>query len=283
MTSRAVVRTLLVEVDPDPDQVRREFPEAGLQELARSLSAGQLHPLLVYRNSGTGRLTILDGERRYRAASLAGIEALDVIVVSEPSGTGSRLQQQLVAGIHSEALPPVARAQGIARLMKENGWNAKQVSEALGLSPATVSRDLKVGALAPEILERVSSGEITPAAAYQLAQAESKEVQAALADRAARGELTRDQVAREVRRARVPAREPLASSVRRATVCLGSGRQVTLVAEGALTLDLVVELVEELLGKARKFRNRGGDLATFVAQAKLDARSPSRPAGEVQP
>lgn len=283
MTAREVVRMLLSEIDPDQDQVRREFPEAGLQDLARSLRAGQLHPLLVYRSSGTGRLTILDGERRYRAASLAGIDALDVLVVKEPSGTGSRLQQQLVAGIHSEALTPVARAQGIARLMKENGWNAKQVSEALGLSPATVSRDLKVGALAPEILERVASGEITPAAAYQLAQAESKEVQAELADRAARGELTRDQVAREVRRAKAPAPEAAAGCVRRATVCLGGRRQVTLVAEGALTLDLVVELVEELLGKARKFRNRGGDLATFIAQAKLDARSPARPAGEVLP
>jgi len=272
MKPREVIRKPLADIDPDPEQVRREFPEEPLRELAQSLLGGQIHPLLVYLCTKTGRLTILDGERRYRAASLAGLDSLEVLVVDEPSGSGSRLQKQLAAAIHNEALSPAGRAQGIRRVMAETGWNAKQVAEALGISPATVSRDLKIAALDPAILDRVASGDISPAAAYQIAKAQEPEVRAELADRAARGELTRDAAAREVRRSKTRAPDAAAPGARRATAMLAGGRQVSFAAADPLTITDVIEMAEDVLAKAKKYRNRGVELATFLAQLKLDAK-----------
>lgn len=189
-------------ITPDPDQPRRFFEPDAIHRLASSLkSHGQLQPIRVRWSDSASKWIIIAGERRYRAAVEAGLKTIQCIFVDpeSPDEPSIRLAEQMVENCLREDLSPVEQAKAFDRLMKMQGWNAKQLAEELHVSPASVSRALALLGLPPELHKEVDSGAIPASAGYELAKVQDPDQQQSLAQKVISGELNRDQIANAVR------------------------------------------------------------------------------------
>ena len=120
-------------IDPNREQPRRDFDEEALQELAASIQAvGVIQPIIVCREGE--RYTIVAGERRYRAARLAGLEQIPAIVRDWEKQT--RLEAALIENLQRDDLNPVEEAMGVKKFMEETGLTQEQAAQALGVAPA---------------------------------------------------------------------------------------------------------------------------------------------------
>lgn len=243
-------------------QVRQTFDEASLDALAETIKAVDiLQPILVRRDGE--RLLIVDGERRYRAALRAGRTSVPVVVEQADDAPGAVLQKQLIANVQREELRPMEKATGIRQLMETTGWSAGEAAAKLGMSSAGVSRLLALLTLPEAIARRIDTGEIPASAAYELTRIEDPARRAVLADEIAAGRLTRDGVKGAAKAARKKPCQISSGTVSRATAALGDGRCVSVLGR-SLTLESVIELIEDLLSKARRARTQGLTLPTFL-------------------
>lgn len=273
------IRIVPIEVlSPDPDQPRKVFDQESLVGLSGTMRDRQLAPILAFEREGG--LVIIDGERRWRAAKLAGMKHLHVLVVPQPSRDRA-LEQSLIANLQREDLSPIEKARAIARLMEATKSTAAKVAVRLGLSPSNVSRLLALLELPEDVQERVDRGDLAASTAYQIARAGLDPVE--LAAEVAEKGLNRDAVrARRRTEGKGPAR-PSAGKRGRLVACLGRGRTVTLAGPGLASMDAVVEWLEELLARARKARPRGVEPATFLALLRDEAKAAeSSPKDDIQ-
>jgi ParB family chromosome partitioning protein len=262
-------RTIRVEnLARDPSQPRQQFDAESLDRLARSLAArGQLQPIRVRWCQEQGKYLIVAGERRWRAAMLAGLESLQAVVVERQLSPSEILQEQLVENCLREDLQPIEQAQAFRALMDANGWSARRVAEELSLANSTVIKALSLLDLAPAVQERVEAGEISPAAAYEVSKLEDPGQQVEVADRVVSERLTRDQVAEAVREKsgrtvgrRPPTRRerPTATRLERIEYRLDDGTCVTISSPAAAGgLDAVISALEQALDRARRGEGHG--------------------------
>lgn len=272
MDRREVIKVAPEQLEPDLAQVRGGFSEESLLGLAKTMEAGQLQPILAYRRNS--KLIILDGERRWRAATLAKLATVDVVVVDEPTERGGILQRQLIANLQREDLAPLEKARAIDRLMKEAGLTAAKVALSLGMSPASVSRTLALLTLSVEVQERVAAGDLPASTAYQIARTADPESQQRLAAQVVEKGLSRDALVDEDKKRRKHA--AASGNPTRVSAVLGGGRTITLIGTGLATLDDLVQWLEELLAKARKARPKGVALATFASMLKDEVRAAAK-------
>ena len=268
MSGRQVIRVAVRDLMPDEAQVRSEFDSEGLEGLATSLKERQLQPILAYRRDD--KLVILDGERRWRASQLAGLEALDVLVVDDPQERSVILLQQLIISVQREDLAPMERAHAIERLMAETGWKQSQVAAHLGISAASVTRSLGLLKLAPEIQQQVNTGTIPATTAYEIARQGDHDTQRALADEVVEKRPSRDQSGE-----REPSGSPPSArgKVPRAVAKLGDGRTIAVSGPGLESLDDLIAWLDELLKRAKKARPRGVELKTFLDLLRDEAKA----------
>jgi len=133
-------RLPLALIRPNPDQPRRRFDEAALEELAASIrKQGLLQPLLVRPQSDGYELVA--GERRYRAAQMAGLAEVPVVVRELDDRTA--LELALVENLQREDLNPIEEAQGYQRLV-EMGHAQAEIAEAVGKARSTVANALRL-------------------------------------------------------------------------------------------------------------------------------------------
>jgi ParB family chromosome partitioning protein len=154
-------RDLLVDlIESDPHQPRRHFDEAGLQELAESVRQyGILTPILVRPEGTTGRYVIIAGERRYRAARIAGLVTVPAIVDQGESRAGDRtLAIQLVENLQRADLSALERAHAIGTLKDSFGLSVREVGEKLGVSKSMVQRSLDLLSLPDDLLHALREG-----------------------------------------------------------------------------------------------------------------------------
>lgn len=271
MNPREIKRLSLAALVPDPAQPRRHMPQESLKALAQSLlTEGQIHPGLVGPVLPDGKHPLLDGNRRYYAAEMAGLTELDVIEVDVGDKKGGILELQLVTTIQREDLNPIDKARGMQRLIDEAGYTRSQLAAALALSAATVSRLLVLLDLPKEVQDKIAEGAIPASTAYELARIDDREQQAQLAAEVASGGLTRDKV---TRRLKAPAkRSDKPAPKGRITAQLGGRRSVVLAGPGLESVEHLIEWLEELLGRARKVRQRM-TLPTFIASLRDEART----------
>lgn len=150
----------LREIEPDPAQPRKYFAESALAELAASIQEhGMLQPIAV-RPRAAGGYTIIAGERRWRAARLAGLAEVPVVIrdVSDEQA----MELALVENLQREDLDPVEQAAGIRELMDRCGLTQEQAAEKLGKSRPAVANSLRLLNLPADALELLKSGGITP-------------------------------------------------------------------------------------------------------------------------
>lgn len=200
---RGYGRVDLNQVIPAPNQPRTEFEEESLASLAANLRAkGQLHPIHVCWSDDSQRWMIVSGERRWRAARLAGLETIDCFFHEQALGDSEVLELQLIENLLREDLRPVEEARAFQSLMDLNCWNGKQVAEALRIAPSKVSRALSLLDLPEEVQRQVDTGEVAARTAYQLSRLTDDRQQRQLATESARGELTNTGAAQLVRQRR---------------------------------------------------------------------------------
>ena len=159
-SSNGSISTLrLSEIEPDKDQPRKAFDEEKLQELATSIkSHGIIQPIIV-RDMGQGRYTIIAGERRWRAARLAGITEVPV-VIKEYNEREAR-EIALVENLQREDLNPVEEAWGYKTLMDYYKLTQEEIAGIVGKSRPVVANALRILSLPKEILSMVEKEDIS--------------------------------------------------------------------------------------------------------------------------
>src|SRR5579883_2200806 len=143
-------------IAPGKYQPRRVFDEEKLAELAASIKAQGLIQPIVVRPSGVGRYEIIAGERRWRAAQLAGLTEIPAVIreVADPAVAA----MTLIENIQRENLSPLEEAHALRRLIEEFQHTHQQVADAIGRSRATVSNLLRLLDLPEEINRLLKEG-----------------------------------------------------------------------------------------------------------------------------
>jgi ParB family chromosome partitioning protein len=166
-------------IEPNLSQPRRRFDEAALQALAGSVGErGVLQPVLV-RPRPDGKYELIAGERRWRAAKLAGLQSIPTLVCSYDDPAA--LQAALIENMARESLTPVEEARACAMLVKELGLTLEQVGQRVGRSRVAVSNLMRLLDLSAEILELVERGELSEGHGRALLMAKDLKVRSQLA------------------------------------------------------------------------------------------------------
>jgi ParB family chromosome partitioning protein len=149
---------LLSQMQAGKYQPRTRMDEGALQELAASIRAqGLMQPILV-RSIGPDRYEIIAGERRFRAAKLAGLDEVPVLVKNVPDQVAAAMA--LIENIQREDLNPLEEAQGIQRLLDEFDFTHEQAAESVGRSRSAVSNLLRLLNLAIPVQTMLLAGDL---------------------------------------------------------------------------------------------------------------------------
>jgi ParB family transcriptional regulator, chromosome partitioning protein len=169
---------------PNPRQPREVFDEEELEGLATSLrDIGMLQPLVV-RPSGDGRFELIAGERRLRAARLAGMDVVPVLV--RHTDDADLLKEALVENIHRVQLNPLEEAAAYQQLLEEFGFTQEELATRLGRSRPTVTNALRLLSLPPSVQRRVAAGVLSAGHAKALLAIDDPDLLIRLADRVVR-------------------------------------------------------------------------------------------------
>lgn len=154
----ATVEVAVSEIDPNPFQPRREFSQESLEELAASVKEhGVLQPLIVRRVGG--RFQLVAGERRLRAAQMAGLARVPVVV--RAMDDRQVMIVSLVENLQREDLRPLEEAEAFRRLIEEFGLTQEQAAQQVGKSRSEVANTLRLLKLAPEAKKLLEEGKIS--------------------------------------------------------------------------------------------------------------------------
>jgi ParB family transcriptional regulator, chromosome partitioning protein len=237
-------------IGADPTQPREEFDEDELQKLAESLqSRGQLQAITVYWEESRGLYVIVCGERRWRAAKLAGIPTMTATILARAPEAGERLALQCIENLLRSDLRPMEEAKAYRQLMTLNGWNAAQLSRELAVSESKVTRAMALLELPESVQTQVEGGILPPATAYEISKIEDQAEQAELAARVVNEKLSRQDTARVVRERKQTGageKRPPKAAPRRAEFATHHGQVTVVAAENA-----VIAALEEALAQAR--------------------------------
>jgi ParB family transcriptional regulator, chromosome partitioning protein len=171
-------------IDANRRQPRKSFADESLGELAASIRArGVLQPVLVTAVAG-GRYELIAGERRLRAARLAGLDRIPALV--RTSEEGERLELALIENMAREDLNPVETARACAALVDELGLSKEEVGRRVGRSRAAISNMVRLLDLPDEVLAMLESGELTEGHGRAILQVRDRAAQRSLAREAHR-------------------------------------------------------------------------------------------------
>ncbi len=168
-------------VRPNPYQPRQDFNDEALRELAGSIrQLGIIQPITV-RALGEGRFEVISGERRLRAARIAGLSRIPAYV--READTEAMLEMAIVENIQRENLNPVEVALGYHRLIEECGLTQEDVAQKVGKNRSTVANALRLLRLPPPVLASLRDGTLTGGHARMLVSVEDPEAQLQLYDK----------------------------------------------------------------------------------------------------
>ena len=149
----------ITEVEPNREQPRKTFKQESLEELAESIKTyGIIQPIVVSKRDGY--YGIVAGERRWRAAKLAGLEEIPAIIRQDDDEQTNR-EIALIENIQREDLNPYDKALGIRSLMDKYGMTQEEVSKKIGKSRSSISNTVRILNLAPDVIELVKEGKLT--------------------------------------------------------------------------------------------------------------------------
>ena len=161
----------LSDVEPNKDQPRHDFDAEKLSDLAESIKQhGVITPITVRRTGDTYQ--IIAGERRWRAARMAGLSEIPAIVLE--ADEKKTFELALIENLQREDLNPIEEAEGYFTLIERMGLTQSEVSERIGRSRSAIANSIRLLALPEEIKEMLSAGELTAGHARALLPLESE-------------------------------------------------------------------------------------------------------------
>lgn len=170
----------LYDIDTNPDQPRKTFDTEKLNELAASLKRhGVVQPLLVRKNGL--RYTIVAGERRFRAARLAGLKTVPVVLTD--ANDDALMELSLVENIQRENLNPIEEAAAIKLLMQQHDLTQEEVSDRVGKSRPAIANALRLLTLSKPVQTLVKEGKLSAGHGKMLASVASAKLQQELAEK----------------------------------------------------------------------------------------------------
>ena len=191
-------------VDSNPDQPRLSMDQDSLDDLAASVREhGILQPILV-RPAAGGRYQIVAGERRWRAARMAGLETVPALI--EELDDETALEISIIENLQREDLSPLDEALMYERMIHEHGYSVRRLAQKLGKDKGYLENRLRLADAPPEVKELVSVRKDTLSAAYELMKVPDARKRKRLADQVARGELSLVRLKERIegRRSRTP-------------------------------------------------------------------------------
>ncbi len=169
----------IYKVEPNPDQPRQDFDEEELQALADSITEhGIIQPLTV-RELDSGYYQIIAGERRWRAARLADLSEVPVVIIE--ADDKKTMELALIENLQRQDLNPVEEALGYQSLIQDHGLTQDDAAKRVGKSRPAVANALRLLGLCPDVLEKVRSGALSAghARAVLTLKTEKKQLEAA--------------------------------------------------------------------------------------------------------
>ena len=156
----SVIRIKINDITPNSNQPRKNFDEEKLQELADSIRAnGIIQPLIVQRDGNERIYTIVAGERRWRAARMAGLDEVPAIV--RELSDKQVLQYALIENIQREDLNPIEEANALQELLQDHQMTQEELSEVIGRSRSAVANTMRLLNLPDDIQMLVVEGRIS--------------------------------------------------------------------------------------------------------------------------
>ena len=169
----------IYKVEPNPNQPRRDFDDEELQNLSDSIAEhGVVQPLTV-RQLDSGYYQIIAGERRWRAARMAGLHEIPAVIIEADDKKAMELA--LIENLQRQDLNPVEEALGYQSLIQEYGLTQEETAKRVGKSRPAVANALRLLGLCPEVMEHLRKGELSAghARAILSLKSEKKQVEAA--------------------------------------------------------------------------------------------------------
>jgi ParB/RepB/Spo0J family partition protein len=158
------------QIERDSDQPRQTFDKEGLARLAQSLrKIGQLQPVIVRHEQD--RYILVTGERRWRAAKMAGKPYVEAVLWKK----GDVRSLQLVENLLREDLKPIEHARAYVEIMQREKWSARELARRLSIDHSRIAKALKLLDLPEKVQKAVDAGKIPPTTAYEIAKRPSAE------------------------------------------------------------------------------------------------------------
>ena len=174
---RVVVKPIpLVQISPNPDQPRKHFSEKELHELAESIrEKGVLVPIILRPVQNKSYLyEIVAGERRYRAAQMAGLSEIPALVKNLTNQNAMEIA--LIENVQRENLNPIEEAEGYENLMQKCGYSIEDVSKLIGKSESYIRNLMRINSLPESVKDLVKNGELSASHARTIAVSDNPEV-----------------------------------------------------------------------------------------------------------
>ena len=188
LDSRKIVTLPVGAIKPNPHQPRRQFDPEELRELGESIRLyGILQPLTV-RKTGSTTFELVAGERRLRAAVLAGMETVPCLLLNVDAEKSGLLA--LVENLQRKDLDFIEEAEGLRSLIRTYGMSQEEAARCISKSQSAVANKLRILKLPPELLAKLRSAGLTERHARALLRLEEPEAQRAVLEAIIAGDLT---------------------------------------------------------------------------------------------
>lgn len=176
----SVTQLSLTKIEPNPNQPRKAFDQDALEELAESIRLhGVITPITVRHSAKEGYYQIIAGERRWRAARLAGLKEIPAMVLE--AGESEVMELALIENLQRQDLNPIEEAEGYDQLMRQFGMTQEEVAHRVVKSRSAVANALRLLGLPDEVRTMVADGKLSGghARAVLAVADESRRVEAA--------------------------------------------------------------------------------------------------------
>jgi len=247
-------------IQANPHQPRKHFDQDSIEALARSLADNGVIQPLILRPLPDGRYEVIAGERRWRAATHAGLETVPALIRNEDEV--QRMQTALIENVAREDLSPVEEARACAALVEELGVSKEELGRRVGRSRVAISNLIRLLDLPDEVLELLEAGALSEGHGRAVLQARDEGERRALAKAAAANGWSVRETERRAKAAASPTAKPapdpdLAEALREAEESLesllGTGVVVKTARKGYRA-----EIHFEDLDELRAFAKRSG-------------------------
>lgn len=174
-----VMELKIIDIEPNKEQPRKNFDQEKLQALAESIKQhGVVQPIIVKKQDKG--YTIIAGERRWRAAKLAGLKTIPAIV--KDLSSRETMEIALIENLQREDLNPIEEAEAYQKLMDEHGLTQEALSKLVGKSRAAIANSVRLLSLPDKIKDMLINEQLTPGHARALITVEDPERQIKLAE-----------------------------------------------------------------------------------------------------